>query len=74
MITNNNAFVKLNTTIIVKGIAPTSVSHDVELECEDTAFFCALHALESIKAMSYYLHDGEREDFYNFIKENLYHG
>ena len=67
-------FVDFHTVINAKGTAPISVHHDVELDCEDTAFFCALHALESIKAISYVLHQEELETFYQLIKENLPHG
>lgn len=70
---SNNNFVRFNLVITENGKAPISLHHDVELDCEDTTFFCALHALESIKAMSYVLHQEEREDFYKFIRENLPH-
>ena len=66
--------VKLVTTVTGNELKPFLVRHDVELDCEDTAFFCALHALESIKAISYVMHQEELETFYQLIKENLPHG
>ena len=66
--------VKLVTTVTGNELKPFLVHHDVELDCEDTAFFCALHVLESAKAISYVLHQEELETFYQLIKENLPHG
>lgn len=74
MININNNFVRFKTIITVNGEAPININHDVELDCADSAFFCALHALEGIKSMSYVLHEEEREDFYKFIKGNLHYG
>lgn len=52
----------------------TNIDDVVELNCEDSAFFCALHILELSKAIASELPDEERESFYKLIKENLPHG
>lgn len=52
----------------------TAIQQEIEMNCQDTAFFMMLNVVELANTLALQLPEEERESFYKLIKEKLPHG
>ena len=55
----------------VRPVNQFSIHHNIEMNCEDSSFFCANHVIDLVNSISVMLSSEERDIFYTTIKENL---